>query len=283
MNQEMGNIQSTQLAPNRMTTFELCDSTVDGIHYWTRRDAAQGKPWLVFVHGVGLDHTIWVTWMDQLHQCGEYNYLGIDVPGYGKSTSTGKPRTLTLWVSAVLEVMSEVGARPATLIGESLGGTTVLALAAQHSSVVQALVLISTGFRGSLIRELVGWSSIIATEGLPGWSEYMCNARFHPQEDQHIRKQVYNLQCVPDQRTIVDDGKMLMEVDLTNELPLVKAPVLLLQPGASPFISRTHVFELESRLPRCELILFGTMRHGLVLSRSSILASITNDFIVRNR
>ena len=104
------------------------------------RDHASGRPFAVFLHGAGLDHSVWALQSRWLAFHG-WNVLAVDLPGHGESG--GQPLTgvhaMAQWVAALL---GTVGAPSATLIGHSMGALIALETAATFPGCVDSLVLI---------------------------------------------------------------------------------------------------------------------------------------------
>ncbi len=101
------------------------------------------KPLLVFVHGAGMDRTVWAMVTRAFAYHG-YSVLVPDLPGHG--ASDGPPlesvEELADWLVALI---AAVGIGPAHLVGHSLGAAVCLAAAAAAPDRVRSLVLIGTG------------------------------------------------------------------------------------------------------------------------------------------
>ena len=101
-----------------------------------------GRPLAVFLHGAGLDHTVWALQSRWLAFHG-WNVLAVDLPGHG--ASAGEPLAsvgaLAAWVVSLLDAMA---ATAATLIGHSMGSLVALETTAIAPDRVQGLVLIGT-------------------------------------------------------------------------------------------------------------------------------------------
>ncbi len=104
------------------------------------RDHEAGRPLAIFLHGAGLDHTVWALQSRWLAFHG-WNVLAVDLPGHG--ASAGQPlrsvRAMAEWVVALL---GAVGAASATLIGHSMGALIALETAAVAPGCVESLLLI---------------------------------------------------------------------------------------------------------------------------------------------
>jgi len=99
-------------------------------------------PSVVFVHGTGQDHTIWVlpTRYFARHQ---RNVLAVDLPGHGRSG--GEPLTsIEAMADWIVKVMDVTGIDVAAMIGHSMGTLVAIVLAAKYAERVRAIGLIGT-------------------------------------------------------------------------------------------------------------------------------------------
>jgi len=97
---------------------------------------------VVFIHGTGQDHTIWVLPTRYFARHGK-NVLAVDLPGHGRSG--GEPlssvEAMAEWLIAVLD---QTGLARAALVGHSLGSLVAIAAAASHPDRVRAIALVGT-------------------------------------------------------------------------------------------------------------------------------------------
>ncbi len=110
--------------------------------YTGAREHKPSQPAVVFVHGTGMDHTVWVLPSRYFARHG-YNVLSIDLPGHGKSG--GDPvSTIDEMADAVAEAMEAAGIVDAALVGHSMGSLVTLSAAARYPEKARALALIGT-------------------------------------------------------------------------------------------------------------------------------------------
>ena len=85
---------------------------------------------VVFIHGTGQDHTIWVLPTRYFARHGK-NVLAVDLPGHGRSGGTPLETIgdMADWIIAVLDA---AGLQRAALVGHSLGSLVTIAAAARH-------------------------------------------------------------------------------------------------------------------------------------------------------
>ena len=100
---------------------------------------------LVFVHGAGADHSLWVRQMENLPD-GFAGYA-VDLPGHGQSG--GQPVSdVGEYARAVAEFIRVIDApRPLYLVGQSMGGAITLTVALDTSGVIDGMVLVGAGAR----------------------------------------------------------------------------------------------------------------------------------------
>ena len=81
-------------------------------------DFSDGKKSLVFVHGSGGDHRIWIKQYTKLKD--EFNIAVIDLPGHGQSEGAGE-QNVSLYVEWVKMLLDSFALQKPVLIGHSLG------------------------------------------------------------------------------------------------------------------------------------------------------------------
>jgi pimeloyl-ACP methyl ester carboxylesterase len=106
------------------------------------RDFDSSLPAIVFLHGAGMDHSVWALLARAFAHHG-FGALAPDLPGHGRAaapalTSIG---ALADWTAALIDAAH---VKAAALVGHSMGSLIALETAARHSAKVTALSLIST-------------------------------------------------------------------------------------------------------------------------------------------
>jgi pimeloyl-ACP methyl ester carboxylesterase len=99
-------------------------------------------PAVVFLHGAGFDHSTWALHSRWFAHHG-FAVLAPDLPGHGRSAGPALQSIAAMadWTIALLDATS---AKPAHLIGHSMGSLIALDAAARHPDRVTALSLIGT-------------------------------------------------------------------------------------------------------------------------------------------
>ena len=103
-----------------------------------------GSESVVFIHGVGQDHTIWVLPVRYFARH-DRNVLAVDLPGHGRSS--GSPlETIEEMADWVVETLDSAGIERAALVGHSMGSLVALDVAARHPERARSLVMVGVSF-----------------------------------------------------------------------------------------------------------------------------------------
>ena len=117
--------------------------SVDGRTVYAYTGAKEFDPGadpLIFVHGGGLDHTVWLLQSRYFAHHGR-GVLAVDLPGHGKSD--GEPLdSIPDMADWVARLMDAAGVDSATLIGHSMGALVVHEAAARHPARIRSIVTI---------------------------------------------------------------------------------------------------------------------------------------------
>ena len=122
------------------------DLEVDGraVHAATGGvDFDPAEPLIVFLHGSGMDHAVWML-QNRYFAYNGRAVLAVDLPGHGRSA--GPPlATIAALGAWVWRLVDAAGGRRAALVGHSMGAMVALEAAAQEPGRATALALIGAG------------------------------------------------------------------------------------------------------------------------------------------
>lgn len=117
------------------------------------REIDADKPTVMFVHGAGLDHSVWTLPTRYFIRHG-LNVLSVDLPGHGRSA--GPLRTsipdMGDWLISVLDALD---VNEVALVGHSMGSLVTLETAARHPTRVRSIALLGTALPMPVTDELL--------------------------------------------------------------------------------------------------------------------------------
>ena len=98
------------------------------------------KETILFIHGTGQDHSIWVL-PTRYFARHDRNVLAVDLPGHGRSG--GKPlQSIEAMADWAIQVLETAGLSTAAVVGHSLGSLVAIAAAARHPQRVRVIALV---------------------------------------------------------------------------------------------------------------------------------------------
>lgn len=103
---------------------------------------ANGRKSLVFVHGSGGDHRIWIKQYTKFKD--EFNVAVIDLPGHGQSEGRGE-QDVSLYVEWVRRLLESLSLKKPVLIGHSLGAAISLVFAIKYGERLSGVVPVGSG------------------------------------------------------------------------------------------------------------------------------------------
>ena len=116
---------------------------VDGLSiyaYTGSRPLAPGRPAVVFVHGGGLDHSVWIHQSRYFAHHG-FNAIALDLPGHGRSE--GNPLgTITEMAHWVMHAADALDFERLYIAGHSMGSLVALEATGLHPDRVDAAALV---------------------------------------------------------------------------------------------------------------------------------------------
>lgn len=118
-------------------------SEVDGERVFASTGSGAGadRP-IVFVHGAGMDHSVWVMPARYFARHGR-RVLAVDLPGHGRSA--GAPlQTIEAYADWLGRLLDVAGIEQAAIVGHSMGSLITFAFAARASNRCERVALLGT-------------------------------------------------------------------------------------------------------------------------------------------
>jgi 3-oxoadipate enol-lactonase len=254
-----------------------CELT-DLVPPWRRR----GPP-VVFHHGIGTNRDAWAEWLPAV--AARHPAWRFDLRGFGESAPL--PVDALLEPSALMDQLIDdlfsvaPANAPVHLVGESAGGTIVLAAALRSPERVASVTISNAAISGQGIGQIDGWRALFDA-GIAAWNARMMDCRFAPGAVDATAAAWYAKQQMRTRpETAMTLAGMLAVTDLRAALRRLRPPLLVLIPDSSPFIPVGMYDGLDTMLPDAEKRVFAGVRHGLPFSHAAECTAILLDFIAR--
>ncbi|MBL8699966.1 MAG: alpha/beta hydrolase [Alphaproteobacteria bacterium] len=117
--------------------------TVDGLPVFAAtggRVARAPDPNVIFLHGAGMDHTVWTLQTRFFAHHGR-NVFALDLPGHGRSAGEAC-ESIEAYAAWILRAMDAAGLERAAIVGHSMGALIALAAAAVSPQRIWAVALL---------------------------------------------------------------------------------------------------------------------------------------------
>ena len=123
-----------------------------------------GRPLVVFLHGAGMDHSVWALQSRWFAHHG-YNVLAVDLPGHGGSDGPALIGIAELadWTARLIRA---AGSERAALVGHSMGALIALETAARHPEAVANLTMIGAAGKMPVHPDLLAAAKANAHEAI---------------------------------------------------------------------------------------------------------------------
>lgn len=224
---------------------------------------------VVFNHGIGTSLDVWSAWLPIV--AARHPVMRFDLRGFGGSPVPPPAHKWTMdeLVDDLLEVADTTGAGKVHLVGESIGGTIVLAAALKNPERFASVSISNASHRGTGITNIHNWHRTFETGGGAAWNAEMMASRFYPNAaDPKALAWFAETQTKSDRHAVLALGALLSGMDLSDALRGLKVPLSITLPDSSPFISPAHGAELRAIVPDSRLRIVPRSKHGLPFSHA---------------
>jgi 3-oxoadipate enol-lactonase len=198
------------------------------------RSAWEPPRWpVVFHHGIGTSHRIWDKWIPEISAL--HTVWRFDTRGFGSSPCPGPDHSWSLeeMLEDLFSVIEQSGAEKVHLVGESLGGTIVLAAGLRRPDRIASIQMSNASYKGAGLGELGHWQRQFTDEGVIGWSRRMMENRFYPGVDNPAALAWFaDEQARTQPHVALGLGELLAGMNLGPELPGLTVPLSVVLPGA---------------------------------------------------
>ncbi len=245
-----------------------------GIFYNVYESGAYyNNPPVILIHGAAGIH---LSWPPQIRRLTGFKTYALDLPGHGQSQGPGLDsiqgyaKLIGIWAR-------QLNLAPAILIGHSMGGAIALTLASEYPEQVRGLVLVGVSSRLQVapalleaITDPTRFSEAIHT--LIAWS-------FSRSADPRTIALVTRQMTLTQPEVLQRDFLACNAFDITDRLPAIQQPVLVICGSADRMTPLRHSEFLANQLPHACLEIISDTGHMTMLEAPQVVASALYGFL----
>jgi pimeloyl-ACP methyl ester carboxylesterase len=239
--------------------FEERRAAIKGVHL--RWFVGGDGPPLALLHGLGGAASNWIELAPELAR--DNRVIAVDLPGHGGSSPLPALPNLEPFADRVALVLEREAARPAVLVGHSLGCVVALRLAMRRHDLVRGLVLISAAGIGSTSRR-ARYALAVSSLIQPG--RLLAPFRETISRSERLRALVWGGWATPEGAMVSPMASLgllegpafhtdtssaaaaLVEEDPRIDLERVRCPAMLVWGARDPQVPVSDAFEYARRL-----------------------------------
>jgi pimeloyl-ACP methyl ester carboxylesterase len=229
---------------------------------------------LLFLHGAGSNAH---TWQHQLrHFETAHSAVALDFPGHGRSGGTEGLPDLEAHVRCLHRFADQLRLRPAVLVGRAMGGAVAIAFALAHPERVRALVLVATPAVFAIPQASLGtWRDVTMGRA----TQPFAMSLFSPNVDMAVVRECFLEQVKTDPRVRYTDLLACNGLDLTDRLPALRVPALVLTGRDDHFAPPEAAAEVQRRIAGARLVVIDGAGHMLTSEQPAAFNAAVEQFL----
>jgi pimeloyl-ACP methyl ester carboxylesterase len=230
-------------------------------------ESTRGIPTIVLAHGITLSSRVWARQFRTLPDAG-FRTIAFDGRGHGESTVGESGHSIENLASDLRTVLSAFDVHDAILVGHSMGGMAVQALAVHHPEViaerVRGILLLSTSTRAMTSdahrtrRSLERMAGVVPDVGAVmrqrNLGLLLARIGFGDDADPRCVEATRQMLGACSRDTIRDAGRALLTLDFSEHLPELDVPTLVVVGSADVLTPPRDARQIADLVPGAELV-----------------------------
>ncbi len=206
---------------------------LDGTLEMYYQDDLFADPWrhpetVVLHHGNAKNTRLWYAWVPLLAR--QYRVIRLDARGFGRSSlpPEGYDWSLSNFSTDLLRLLDHLRLEKVHLIGETVGGTISLQFAYEHPERLHSLAVCSSPYKFTGVATYLEYHKLVQEEGVAGWVRKTADRRVDPKSDPEHHQWYIDQMSQTSQRVVLETLAYLANQDLTQVLPQIQTPTLIM-------------------------------------------------------
>lgn len=215
-------------------------------------------PWrqpetVVLHHGNAKSSRLWYAWVPLLSR--QYRVIRLDARGFGRSSvpPEGYDWSLSNFAADLLHLLDYLELDKVHLIGETVGGTISLQFAYEHPERLHSVAVCTSPYKFAGVSTYQEYYRMVQEQGVSSWVRQTAGQRVDPASDPAHHQWYVEQMSQTSQRVVLETLAYLATQDLTDILPQIRTPTLILVAEHSVANSPERTQTMADLLPNARL------------------------------
>ena len=246
--------------------------SIGDIYYYDSKKGETESP-IILIHGAGGTH---LHWPYNLRRINNHRVFAPDLPGHGKSEGLGE-QSVEKYADILSNWVEKLGIKKAVFAGHSMGGAIAQILALKYPEKVAGLVLLSTGAKLQVSKDLLyKLSSAVST---PAAIENIVKWSYTPAADAKMLEKMKTELLKVRSSVLYGDFLACDNFDVTDRLAEIKAPALVICGDKDKMTPLDLSKQLQTQIPNAAMKLVSEAGHMVMIEKPDEVARAVVDFV----
>lgn len=245
-------------------------------------EAGQGDP-LLLIHGLGGSRADWELQTPVMTPY--FRVVTPDLRGHGLSAKPAGPYRIGLMAADVAALLRRIEARPAHVVGLSLGGAVAQQLTLDAPELVRSLVLVNTAARfmsAGWRKRLMGVRRFAATYlgGMQAVAEDVAQQLFPRLEQAALRSEAVQRLTANDPRAYRDSLLAVARFNAEEGLAAIGCPTLVVSGDHDYVVPTAAKKRLAEQIPHSRLVVIPHSGHATPMDQPEAFNELVLEFLL---
>jgi 3-oxoadipate enol-lactonase len=241
---------------------------------------ADHLPTVVLTGSLGSTTQMWEPQLQALSE--RFRVVAVDTRGHGRSPVPPPPYDVDDLAADLDRVLDRLGVERAHAVGLSLGGLGVLQLAATRPHRLDRVVVLCTSARFTPSEAWAERARLVEADGLPSIASAVVARWFtaeHAQADPALVAWAESMLCSIDPVAYAACCRLLVQADLRDRLPDIRAPLLAIAGADDPATPPPHLQAIVDGVPGARLAVVDDAAHLANLDQPEAVNALVLDHL----
>jgi len=240
-----------------------------------RKGFVEGREFVLFIHGAGGGQYTWSCQKGFFEK--HFNPVIIELPGHGESEGEGE-NEIGMYAEHVYGFLKALNLSKVFLVGHSMGGAIVQAMALRYSEMIKGIVLVGTGARLKVFPMILNEIQENFEEAVKKINQFAYSRKVS--SDLIEKGMIGMLRCRPE--VVHGDFSACDRFDVMNEVDKIDLPTLILCGDEDELTPVKYSQFLQSRIKESKLEIIPNAGHMVMMESASAFNETIRAFIESN-